>query len=84
MWCDRSIPSIKARARKIDGGIVAAFGDKIPAQYQHRTWESCIRAASMNGTQFQLHKVCKEDIFDYNSFYKNPKNVLQKLGCVPR
>ena len=41
--------------------------------YQRQTWERCI---NMNGTQFQLHKVSKDDVFDYKSFYKNPKNVL--------
>ena len=59
-------------------------GDKLPVHYQDRTWESCIRSGSMNGTQFQLHKVSKDDIFDYKGFYENPDNVLQKLGCVPR
>ncbi len=75
MWCDRSIPSIEARARKVDGGIVAAFGDSplLVHVYQRQTWERCI---NMNGTQFQLHKVSKDDVFDYKSFYKNPKNVL--------
>jgi hypothetical protein len=84
MWCDRSIPSIKARARKVNGGIVAAFGDKLPVHYQGRTCESGIRLGSMNGTHFQLHKVSKDDIFDYKGFYENPDNVLQKFGCVPR
>ena len=38
----------------------------------------------MNGTQFQLHKVSKDDVFDSKSFYKNPNNVLQKVRCMPR
>ena len=85
LWCDRAIVPIKAKARRIDGGIVCAFDEEeLPEEFKHRTWQKCIEDSKINGNAYRLHRVTQEMVKAFKEFWGRQESVLIKAKSYDR
>ena len=85
LWCDRAIVPIKAKARRIDGGIVCTFDEEeLPENFKKQTWQKCIEDSTIDGNAYRLHRVTQEMVKAFKEFWGRRESVLIKARSYDR